>query len=61
MATKAFLEQAYLAYFGRPIDPNGVAAFVNSTEAEVEAAFEQWGAYKGLAYWLWDWSYLLTI
>ena len=39
MATKAFLEQAYLAYFGRPIDPNGVAAFVNSTEAEVEAAF----------------------
>ena len=26
MATKAFLEQAYLAYFGRPIDPNGVAA-----------------------------------
>ena len=39
MATKAFLEQAYLAYFGRPIDPNGVAAFVNSTEAEVENAF----------------------
>jgi Ca2+-binding RTX toxin-like protein len=39
MATKAFLEQAYLAYFGRPIDPNGVAAFVNSTPAEVEAAF----------------------
>ena len=28
---------------------------------EVEAAFEQWGAYKGLAYWLWDWSYLQTI
>jgi len=24
--------------------------------AEVEAAFEDWGAYKGLAYWLWDWS-----
>ena len=24
--------------------------------AEVEAAFEPWGAYKGLAYWLWDWS-----
>ncbi len=39
MATKAFLEQAYLAYFGRPIDPNGVAAFVNSTETEVENAF----------------------
>jgi len=39
MATKAFLEQAYLAYFGRPIDPNGVAAYVNSTPAQVEAAF----------------------
>lgn len=24
--------------------------------AEVEAAFEKWGNYKGLAYWLWDWS-----
>jgi hypothetical protein len=39
IATKAFLEQAYLAYFGRPIDPNGVAAFVNATETEVENAF----------------------
>ena len=39
MASKAFLEQAYLAYFGRPIDPNGVAAFVNSTETEVENIF----------------------
>ena len=39
MASKAFLEQAYLAYFGRPIDPNGVAAFVNSTETEVENTF----------------------
>lgn len=39
MATKAFLEQAYLAYFGRPIDPNGVAAYVNSTQTEVENAF----------------------
>ncbi|MEJ2211255.1 MAG: hypothetical protein P8129_19750 [Anaerolineae bacterium] len=26
--------------------------------AEVEAAFEHWGAWKGLAYWFWDWSYL---
>ena len=26
--------------------------------AEVEAAFERWGEWKGLAYWLWDWSYL---
>lgn len=24
---------------------------------EVEAAFEKWGHWKGLAYWLWDWSY----
>jgi len=23
---------------------------------EVEAAFEPWGTYQGLAYWLWDWS-----
>ncbi len=26
-------------------------------QAEVEAAFERWGAWKGLAYWFWDWSY----
>ncbi len=26
-------------------------------EAEVEAAFEQWGEWKGLAYWMWDWDY----
>lgn len=25
--------------------------------AEVEAAFERWGKWKGLAYWFWDWSY----
>lgn len=25
--------------------------------AEVEAAFENWGEWKGLAYWFWDWSY----
>jgi 3-methyladenine DNA glycosylase/8-oxoguanine DNA glycosylase len=25
--------------------------------AEVEAAFEHWGDWKGLAYWFWDWSY----
>jgi len=24
--------------------------------AEVEAAFERWGRWKGLAYWLWDWA-----
>jgi 3-methyladenine DNA glycosylase/8-oxoguanine DNA glycosylase len=26
-------------------------------QAEVEAAFEHWGEWKGLAYWFWDWSY----
>ena len=31
---------------GKPIGP-----------AEVEAAFERWGAWKGLAYWFWNWSY----
>ena len=25
-------------------------------QEEVEAAFEEWGKWKGLAYWLWDWS-----
>lgn len=30
---------------GQPVGP-----------AEVEAAFEQWGEWKGLAYWFWDWS-----
>jgi 3-methyladenine DNA glycosylase/8-oxoguanine DNA glycosylase len=25
--------------------------------AEVEAAFDHWGEWKGLAYWFWDWSY----
>jgi 3-methyladenine DNA glycosylase/8-oxoguanine DNA glycosylase len=25
--------------------------------AEVEAAFDRWGEWKGLAYWFWDWSY----
>lgn len=25
--------------------------------AEVEAVFERWGEWKGLAYWFWDWSY----
>ncbi len=30
---------------GRPIGP-----------AEVEAAFARWGAWKGLAYWFWEWD-----
>jgi 3-methyladenine DNA glycosylase/8-oxoguanine DNA glycosylase len=24
--------------------------------AEVEAAFERWGSWKGLAYWFWNWA-----
>ncbi|NLG74201.1 MAG: DNA-3-methyladenine glycosylase 2 family protein [Chloroflexi bacterium] len=27
------------------------------TPAQVEAAFEQWGKWKGLVYWMWDWSH----
>lgn len=26
-------------------------------ESQVQAAFERWGEWKGLAFWLWDWSY----
>jgi 3-methyladenine DNA glycosylase/8-oxoguanine DNA glycosylase len=33
-------------YGGQPIGP-----------AEVQARFEKWGNWKGLAYWFWDWSY----
>jgi 3-methyladenine DNA glycosylase/8-oxoguanine DNA glycosylase len=25
---------------------------------QVEAAFERWGEWKGLAFWFWDWSYM---
>lgn len=39
MAGKTFLEKAYLAYFGRPVDANGATAFAGASEAEVEAAF----------------------
>jgi len=34
-------------YEGQPIGPS-----------QVEAAFEPWGEWKGLAYWFWDWVYL---
>jgi 3-methyladenine DNA glycosylase/8-oxoguanine DNA glycosylase len=27
------------------------------TAKEVEKRFERWGAFKGLAYWFWDWEY----
>jgi 3-methyladenine DNA glycosylase/8-oxoguanine DNA glycosylase len=33
-------------YGGKPI-----------TVKEVERRFEKWGAYKGLAFWFWDWKY----
>ena len=33
-------------YGGEPVGP-----------AEVRAHFERWGEWKGLAYWMWDWSY----
>ena len=33
-------------YRGRPV-----------TAREVEKKFEKWGAFKGLAFWFWDWKY----
>ena len=33
-------------YKGKPI-----------SSKEVEAAFEKWGEFKGLAFWFWDWKY----
>ncbi|MEY3922858.1 MAG: hypothetical protein RI915_505, partial [Pseudomonadota bacterium] len=39
MATKAFLEKAYLAYFGRPVDPTGLTDYAASTDKEVADAF----------------------
>ena len=39
MASPAFLQQAYLAYFGRPADASGLGYYASKTEAEVIAAF----------------------
>lgn len=39
MASKAFLQQAYLAYFGRPADVSGLAFYADQSEAQVKAAF----------------------
>lgn len=39
MASQDFLNKAYLAYFGRPVDPVGAYAFKDSTEIEVYEAF----------------------
>ncbi len=33
-------------YDGEPVTPQ-----------QVEEAFEEWGEFKGLAYWFWDWKY----
>ncbi len=35
-----FLLQAYLAYFGRPVDATGLTFLANKTEAQVTAAFD---------------------
>jgi 3-methyladenine DNA glycosylase/8-oxoguanine DNA glycosylase len=42
----AFKMVSHEWYDGQPVGP-----------AEVEAAFEAWGEFKGLAYWFWDWKY----
>ena len=39
MATAAFLNQAYLSYFGRPVDSTAVTAWATATNAQVETAF----------------------
>lgn len=39
MASTQFIREAYMAYFGRPVDPTGAAAFANATNAQVEMAF----------------------
>ena len=46
-----------------PVDSWALKMFSNERYAgapvgrvEVEAAFERWGQWQGLAYWLWDWS-----
>jgi hypothetical protein len=39
MASSTFLQQAYLAYFGRPADVYGLSYYANKTDAQVIAAF----------------------
>ena len=39
MASKAFLEKAYLAYFGRPVDYTGAADYAKTSEADVVKSF----------------------
>ncbi len=42
----AFKVVSFEWYEGKPVG-----------EKEVKKAFEQWGTWKGLAYWFWDWAY----
>jgi len=39
MASTTYLQQAYLAYFGRPADVSGLSFYASRTEAQVVAAF----------------------
>ena len=39
MASKEFVSEAYLAYFGRPADPAGLAFWEKASEAEIVAGF----------------------
>ena len=39
MASTTFLQQAYLAYFGRPADVSGLGFYADKTEPQVVAAF----------------------
>jgi hypothetical protein len=39
MASTTFLQQAYLAYFGRPADAAGLLTFANASESSVIASF----------------------
>ncbi len=48
MATTSFLEKAYLAYFGRPLDSTAVTAYGNTTEAVVMTAFSSSSESKAL-------------
>ncbi len=48
MATKAFLEKAYLAYFGRPVDPTGLTDYAASTDTQVADAFASSAESKSL-------------
>src|SRR5690606_22292808 len=48
MASQEFLNKAYLAYFGRPVDITGQTYWSNKTEAEVIAGFSASNESKAL-------------